>query len=1320
MREIITILAGQCGNQIGHEFFKRLTAEHGISPTGTLEDFATEDFDRKDVFFYQADDNHYVPRAVLVDLEPRVVNSIMTSAYSNLYNPENIYVAQNGGGAGNNWAHGYSQAESVHEDIIDMIDREADGSDSLEGFTLCHSIAGGTGSGLGSFLLEKLNDRYPKKLIKTYSVFPNSVETSDVVVQPYNSILSLKRLTLNADCVVVLDNAALNRIATDRLHLTNPSLEQVNQLVSTVMAASTTTLRYPGYMNNDLVGIIASLVPTPRCHFLMTGYTPFSAETVDQAKVVRKTTVLDVMRRLLQPKNRMVSVAPSKRSCYISVLNIIQGEADPTDVHKSLLRIRERRLANFIPWGPASIQVVLSKKSPYVQTPHRVSGLMLANHTSIGSLFKRVCDQYDKLRKRNAFLENYRKQSQFADSLDEFDDSRQTVQQLLDEYDACESPDYLNLSSYALSEKDNIHSGYLNKRGDINTNYKRRYFVFKSTGFLFYFKNPKEAPIGFIYLYDCLITPSPSSLCAFIISFADKSRTYYLAAQDEKELEVWLKHLSKLCNCKTKESGNENKKKEILQNNQLLQFNLFLNPIPKSPIFIVVYDQINNTSHEVFKTESLIPVSQPCKFITLFPTVYIQHSRRIKVKLFEMEDADNDVITVLAFADFVYGFVEPSRFEMAPMEQMKIYLDVIPFQKECTYLYSEARYFHVRNSLLCQRLTPVPMEVPKLFLKYLIRHYESYMSNFDENHRLHTFYLRILTYYRLIYEKIKNVNEFRKSVYKKDEELQWFPINAQKQVLMNENEEIIFSSLTTGAFACHGMGFENGGLKKFTMGNSVHKPGDVQIVFSIKESVKILNDHYNKILNALNQIDECLTEMRYFYHLELGQILSGSIHEFISISKKILQYRDSDKNLLELKMNKIINEFLPCINECLIQICDEPIDDNSDTFDKKIKESFKKPEKVLFSNFQNAKVALKNDLAEILNVFTFEANHAISSIIREPPKLYSLLKTFPMLKSLVARYPFTKQDYEYIPTFLNVLRKHKVLSQLITLVVCSFQTELQKYESLNKSSDWFTKVTNYGFLMSFDGLLSTYGDELGMLEDVTGAINNLKQSYAIKVGLFEKIDFQSFENYTIIVIPNEKFVSYTPIKIIPVFMNQGVNETQTLSASLGTNVYQKMINEEALVLLESYCLRLGSTSNSYAKQLLSQFKCQLNSNNQKNMDLFLLFNEIIQNLNGARITFCKSGKDRTAMATTLHQAIFLSDFNSFYSANELISILNSTNQEFAQLLTTLRDSSSLRMLNVFNNIGRYKYAFSRFQRLSLPKILRPPSRRALYASKLQT
>lgn len=175
-------------------------------------------------------------------------------------------------------ACGYNSGQKHCDAILDMIDREVNGSDSLEGFMLCHSIAGGTGSGMGSYLLEKLNERYPKKLLQTYSVFPNQEETSDVVVQPYNSLLTLKRLTLNVDCCVVLDNTALNRIAVERLHIDNPSFSQTNSIVSTVMATSTATLRYPSAMNNDMCGIMASLVPTPRCHFLMTGYTPLTID----------------------------------------------------------------------------------------------------------------------------------------------------------------------------------------------------------------------------------------------------------------------------------------------------------------------------------------------------------------------------------------------------------------------------------------------------------------------------------------------------------------------------------------------------------------------------------------------------------------------------------------------------------------------------------------------------------------------------------------------------------------------------------------------------------------------------------------------------------------------------------------------------------------------------------------------------------------------------------------------------------------------------------------------------------------------------------
>jgi tubulin gamma len=50
--EIITLQLGQCGNQVGMEFWKTLCAEHGIGVDGMLE--RPDDLgDRKDVYFYQ-------------------------------------------------------------------------------------------------------------------------------------------------------------------------------------------------------------------------------------------------------------------------------------------------------------------------------------------------------------------------------------------------------------------------------------------------------------------------------------------------------------------------------------------------------------------------------------------------------------------------------------------------------------------------------------------------------------------------------------------------------------------------------------------------------------------------------------------------------------------------------------------------------------------------------------------------------------------------------------------------------------------------------------------------------------------------------------------------------------------------------------------------------------------------------------------------------------------------------------------------------------------------------------------------------------------
>lgn len=132
------------------------------------------------------------------------------------------------------------------------------------------------------------------------------------------------------------------------------------------------------------------------------------------------------------------------------------ADSNSLQVHKSLLRIRERRLATFIPWGPASIQVALTRTSPYTTGPHtpRVSGLMLANHTGIATLFKRIVFQYDRLRKRNAFLEQYKREDAFRDGLGEFDDAREVVMDLVREYEDAEKETYLSGPTAAPESED--------------------------------------------------------------------------------------------------------------------------------------------------------------------------------------------------------------------------------------------------------------------------------------------------------------------------------------------------------------------------------------------------------------------------------------------------------------------------------------------------------------------------------------------------------------------------------------------------------------------------------------------------------------------------------------------------------------------------------------------------------------------------------------------------------------------------------------------------------------------------------------------------
>ena len=81
MREIVHLQAGQCGNQIGAKFWEIISDEHGVDPTGTYHGDSDLQLERVNVYYNEASGGKYVPRAVLVDLEPGTMDSVRSGPY---------------------------------------------------------------------------------------------------------------------------------------------------------------------------------------------------------------------------------------------------------------------------------------------------------------------------------------------------------------------------------------------------------------------------------------------------------------------------------------------------------------------------------------------------------------------------------------------------------------------------------------------------------------------------------------------------------------------------------------------------------------------------------------------------------------------------------------------------------------------------------------------------------------------------------------------------------------------------------------------------------------------------------------------------------------------------------------------------------------------------------------------------------------------------------------------------------------------------------------------------------------------------------------
>jgi tubulin beta len=108
---------------------------------------------------------------------------------------------------------------------MDVVRKEAENCDCLQGFQLTHSLGGGTGSGMGTLLISKIREEYPDRMMATFSVVP-SPKVSDTVVEPYNATLSVHQLVENSDLTFCIDNEALCAWAASSLvwtGLTSPA-----------------------------------------------------------------------------------------------------------------------------------------------------------------------------------------------------------------------------------------------------------------------------------------------------------------------------------------------------------------------------------------------------------------------------------------------------------------------------------------------------------------------------------------------------------------------------------------------------------------------------------------------------------------------------------------------------------------------------------------------------------------------------------------------------------------------------------------------------------------------------------------------------------------------------------------------------------------------------------------------------------------------------------------------------------------------------------------------------------------------------------------